>query len=133
MSDKFDLGSMLAETLGAYSAAVQRELDAAAEKAAQALVAKTRQTAPYDPHGKKSKRKKHYRSNITYTKRSNAAGLSSYVWHVKGSDYRLTHLLVHGHLARDGSRVKGSSFLHDACDEVFPQFLADAEEAVKPK
>lgn len=131
MSDKFDLGSMIAETLGAYSAAVQRDLDAAAEKAAQALVEKTKQTAPYAPHGKRSKRKRHYRSNITYTKRNNAAGLSGYVWHVKGGDYRLTHLLVHGHLAKDGSRVKGSTFLQDACDEVFPQFLADAEEACK--
>lgn len=133
MSDKFDLGSMLAEALGAYSAAVQRELDAAAEKAAQALVAKTKQTAPYAPHGKKSKRKRHYRSNITYTKRSDGIGLSRYVWHVKGADYRLTHLLVHGHLAWDGSRVKGNPFLKNACDEVFPQFLADAEEAVKTK
>ena len=133
MSDKFDLGSMIAETLGAYSAAVQRELDAAAEKAAQALVARTKQTAPYDPHTNNKRRKKHFRNSITYTKRSNAAGLSSYVWHVKGSDYRLTHLLVHGHLARDGSRVKGNPFLKNACDEVFPQFLADAEEAVKPK
>jgi hypothetical protein len=123
-----DLSSLLGGVLSAYNVQVQERLDAAAEKAAKALVEKTKQTAPSDPH---SRRRKHYRSSITYTKLAGRLGLSRFVWHAKGADGRLTHLLVHGHLARDGSRVRGNSFLHDACEEVFPQFLADAEEAVK--
>ena len=133
MSDKFDLSSMIADVTGAYLTEVQEAVDAAAEKAAEDLVKLTKQTAPYDEHSRNAKRKKHYRNSIAYQKRTTAVGLSSYIWYVKGADYRLTHLLVNGHQARDGSRVRGNPFLKNACEEVFPKFLAEVEGAVKPK
>ena len=37
-------------------------------------------------------------------------------WYVKPPDYRLTHLLVHGHATRDGGRTKANPFLHNALE-----------------
>ena len=132
MSDSFDISEALSKIADSYIVEVQQAVDSAAEKAAKRLVEITKQTAPVDNHGKHTKRRKHFKNSITYSKESSWRG-STYIWHVKGPDSRLTHLLVHGHLARDGSRVQGNPFLKNACDEVFPQFIADVEEAVKPK
>lgn len=128
-----DIADMIAETLDIYLTDVQNAIGDAAEEAAQELVEITKRTAPYQRHGKKAKRRRHYRSNITYTRVDTSRGTPRCIWHVKGSDARLTHLLVHGHLARDGSRVKGDPFLKDACAEVFPKFERAVEEAVKLK
>ena len=36
------------------------------------------------------------------------------MWYVKGSDYRLSHLLNNGHALRDGGRVAGTNFITKA-------------------
>lgn len=127
------LGNAIVELLDIYQNDVEEAVDAAAEKAAAALVEKTQATAPVGVHGKHSKRRRHYRKQITYKKLSTSRAVPRYLWYVKGPDYRLTHLIVHGHATKNGGRTKANPFLKNACDEVFPQFEADVEKAVQQK
>lgn len=128
-----DIADLIAETLDIYLTDVQNAIGDAAEEAAQELVEITKRTAPYQRHGKKAKRRRHYRSNITYTRADTSRGTPRSIWYVKGRDSRLTHLLVHGHEMPDGGRFEGNPFLKNACAEVFPKFERAAEEAAKPK
>lgn len=127
------IGDVIVEVLGVYKKDVEEAVDAAAEKAAKSLVEKTQATAPVGVHKRGSKRRRHYRKQITYKKLSTSRAVPRYLWHVKGPDYRLTHLLVHGHATNDGGRTRADPFLKNACDEVFPQFEADVEKAVQQK
>lgn len=126
-----DFSAELHNLLEVYKADIDDSVGDLVEEAAQELVNKTKRTAPYAHHGEKTKRRRHYRNNITYIRADTGRGTPRAIWYVKGSDYRLTHLLVHGHLAKDGSRVKGNPFLQNACAEVFPKFEKAVEEAVK--
>lgn len=131
MSDQFDISGMIAESLNIYLTDVEQAIGIAAEKAAQELVEITKRTAPYQRHGKHAKRRRHYRNAITYERRDTSRRTPRCIWYVKGADSRLTHLLVHGHIMRDGSRSEGNPFLQNACKEVFPKFEQVVEEAVQ--
>ena len=130
VSAMLDFQSQLSGVLEAYHADVNGAVGDLIEDAARELVSETKRSAPYAFHGENAKRRRHYRNSIAY-KRDDSRGLSRCIWYVKGADYRLTHLLVHGHIARDGSRVKGDPFLQNACDKVFPKLEQSIEEAVK--
>lgn len=126
-----DLTTELGNLLAVYKADVDGAIGDLIEEAAKELVSETKRTAPYAHHGENAKRRRHYRNAITYVRADTGRSTPRCIWHVKGADYRLTHLLAHGHLARDGSRVKGSSFLHDACEKVYPKLEKAIEEAVQ--
>lgn len=125
-----DFSAELGNLLAVYKADIDDSLGELVEQAAQELVSETKRTAPYAHHGENAKRRRHYRNSITYIRQDTGRGTPRCIWHVKGADYRLTHLLAHGHLARDGSRVKGDPFLKNACDKVFPKFEKAIEEAI---
>ena len=57
--------------------------------------------------------------------------MKKFVWHVKAPDYRLTHLLVHGHATKTGGRTKADPFLHKALDVVLPEYEQAVKEACK--
>lgn len=126
-----DFSAGLHDLLEVYKADIDEELGDLIEEYTQELVAETKRTAPYAHHGENAKRRRHFRNSITYVRADTGRGTPRCIWHVKGADYRLTHLLVHGHLARDGSRVNGDPFLQDACDKIFPKLEHAIEEAVK--
>lgn len=126
-----DLTAELHDLLEIYKADVDDSVGALVEEAAQELVAETKRTAPYAHHGENAKRRRHFRNSITYIRQDTGRSTPRCIWHVKGADYRLTHLIVHGHAARDGSRVKGSPFLQNACDKVYPKLEKAIEEAVQ--
>lgn len=119
-----DLDAALRQTLTLYHEEVNKAIDAASDKAVKALVKRTRATAPV---GKRSSFKRHIASKQLTRTRSG----STYVWYVKAPDYRLTHLLVHGHATRDGGRTKADPFLRDALDAVLPDYQREIEEALK--
>jgi hypothetical protein len=120
-----DLGGVLQEELTIYGESVTEKVNNAARAAIEKLVKLTKQTAP------KGKRKgKKFGKSITYTETRKARG-NEYTWHVKAPNYRLTHLLVHGHATKDGGRTKADPFLRNALDEVLPEFERQVEEAVK--
>lgn len=120
-----DLGEAISQTLTLYHEDVNTAINTASDKAVKSLVKKTKATAP------KGRRKGSFRKNIAskvLVKRRNG---NTYVWYVKAPDYRLTHLLVHGHATRDGGRTRADPFLRNAWDEVQPEYLRDIEEALR--
>lgn len=123
-----DLSHIIRDTLELYSEDVQRHVDKAGKKAVDELVRITRDTAPYDAkhHGR------HFVSCIASGTEKNRTTGNLYIWYVKTPCYRLTHLLVYGHMDRTGKhRIRGSTFLHDAWEKVRPEYEQDVEEAVR--
>ena len=116
------LGAEIANMVAEYSTEVKERADQAGEKAVKKLVKLTKASAPVDTGS--------FKKNITWSAKANALGVKEYVWHVKAPDYRLTHLLVHGHATVDGGRVDGNPFLQEALDAVLPEYLEDIEEAI---
>lgn len=119
-----DLGTAISQELTLYHQEVNEKIDAASEEAVKALVKKTKATAPV---GKRNS----YRKKIAGKLLKKTANGSTYVWYVKAPDYRLTHLLVHGHATKDGGRTKADPFLKNALDQVLPDYEKKVEEAIK--
>lgn len=119
-----NLGDAIAQELTVYAKNVEEGVKAAGAKAVKDLVKKTRATAPVGARGSFAK-------NITSTTQNKSERNTTYVWHVKPPDSRLTHLLVHGHATRNGGRTRGNSFLADALGEVLPEYEKAVEEAIK--
>lgn len=118
------LGEAIAQELSVYHEDVTKRVDTLSEAAAKDLVKKTKATAP---KGARGSYKKNIASKLTKkTRRGN-----TYTWHVKAPDYRLTHMLVHGHATRDGGRTRPDPFLKNALDEVLPRYQRDVEEALR--
>ena len=93
------------------------------------LVEKTKATAPI------GKRTEHYRDSISSKTLNNidsGFGLNfSQLWYVKGSDYRLSHLLNNGHALRKGGRYEGTQFITKANDEVEAAYLDNLKKAIE--
>ncbi|SFE84062.1 HK97 gp10 family phage protein [Peptostreptococcus sp. D1] len=99
------------------------------KKAMKELVRVTKATAPV------GKRKKHYKDNIKskkYLDKDSAVGLSyGEVWYVDGPDYRLTHLLEHGHQLRNGKRSRAFNFVKKAYTDVENKYVKALKEAIE--
>lgn len=116
------LGAAIQDELAKYHRHVTDEVNVASEETAKELVKKTKATAP--------KRSGAYRRSLTYKESTNAVGVKTYTWGATGRHARLTHLLVHGHAKVNGGRVKGDPFLHNALDEIAPEYERKLKEAV---
>ena len=117
------LGDAIQEELAKYHRHVTDNVNAASEETVKALVKKTKVTAP--------KRSGAYRRAIGYEERVSHTGVKTFVWGAKGKHARLTHLLVHGHAKVNGGRVAGDPFLHNALDELTPEYERKIQEAVQ--
>lgn len=119
-----DLGKAISEELTVYHKDVLERVNTASEKAAKELVKRTKATAP--------KQSGDFRKAIAYKALPNkATGDKKFIWGAKAPHHRLTHLLVHGHAKANGGRVPGDPFLHDALDQVMPEYEREVEEALK--
>lgn len=116
-----ELSGAIANQLKLYEKDVMNAVNEETERSAKELVTLTRQTAPV------GKRKKHYKSNITCKKIVDDYRKCTWLWYVKGSDYRLSHLLEKGHALRNGGRTRGTHFIRNACNKILPSY----EERVK--
>ena len=114
------LGTVLQQTLTLYHQDVNERIDECSKKAAKDLEKRTKATAPVGYRGS-------FKRNISSKQLKKSLNGSTYVWYVKAPDYRLTHLLVHGHATKDGDHTQGDPFLVDALAVV----EKDYEEAIK--
>ena len=126
-----ELGSAMEHTLELYAQDIQDGIIQVTEGSMRDLVKKTKATAP------KGRRKGQFKKNITadYQELRRAKKLRGRTiratWYVKAPDYRLTHLLVHGHATKDGGRTRANPFLQNALDSVLPEYEKGIEEVLK--
>lgn len=125
-----DLVSKISEELTGYQRTViDKVVTEETKKSMKDLVEKTKATAPV------GKRTEHYRDNISskvLNKSNLGYGLNySELWYVKGSDYRLSHLLNNGHALRDGGRYEGTKFITKATDEIETAYLENLKKAIE--
>ena len=121
-----DLGAALERELSIYSEEVNEGLRQATEASMKKLVKLTKASAPVGKRGK-------FKRNITadYKGTRGKSRKVSATWYVKAPEYRLTHLLVHGHATKDGGRTNPDPFLENALDEVLPEYEKSIEEVLK--
>lgn len=117
------LAAALEEELGMYSETLTEKINIAGQKACEKLVELTRATAPHGHRGAFAK-------SIAMQEDKAEHGGKVYIWHVKKPNYRLTHLLVHGHVTKGGGRARSNPFLHNALDQVLPEYEQAIEEAI---
>ena len=122
--------------LSKYNEELNDKLTTCVEESINQLVKITKATAPT------GRRNGQFKKNIAADKRElkrakrGAHGgfhgrVTSATWYVKAPDYRLTHLLVHGHATRDGGRTRANPFLQNAVDQVIPEYERKVQEALK--
>lgn len=119
------LGEAIARELTIYSDNVIEGIKNEAKSHTKQLVKNTKETAPV------GHRSKHYRDSITSKKTMETDRSIEYTWYVKGSDYRLSHLLEKGHANRDGGRTPGTHFIQNASDPILEDYLKAVEEVIK--
>ena len=119
------LGEAISKELTLYSQNVIDGIKKEAKNSMSQLVKETKATAPV------GNRQKHYRDSITSKKTSENSREVNYTWYVKGSDYRLSHLLEDGHALRDGGRFEGTHFIQKATDPIIEQYIKAVEEVIK--
>lgn len=119
-----ELGAAIQDTLTLYHESIVEAIDAAGDKAVKDLVKQTKATAPVGARGS-------FKRSIAGKQVKKDRKGSTYAWYVKAPDYRLTHLLVHGHETRNGGRTKADPFLQNALDKVLPEYEKAVEEALK--
>lgn len=117
-----DLGNAIMKELTIYHENTIQKINEAGKTAVQDLVKKTKATAPVKTGS--------FKRNIASKEVQGPRG-NTYIWHVKAPDYRITHLLVHGHAKQNGGRVPGDPFLQNALDQVLPNFEHAVEEAIQ--
>ena len=122
----------------ALSAAIEQELtmwhqdivDRVNDAGSQAIEKLVKLTKASAPKGRR-KRKGRFRGSITSEEKIGVGGVKTFVWGVKAPNYRLTHLIVHGHAKAGGGRTRGNSFLADAMAVVLPEYEDAVREAVE--
>lgn len=120
-----DLNKAIRDALEDYNDSVVTGLKKNTKKAMKDLVDNTKATAPV------GERSQHYRDSIASKTVSESQYGVTKLWYVKGSDYRLSHLLNNGHALRDGGRYPGTNFIGNAVDRILPWYLNAIEEVCK--
>lgn len=112
-------------TLEEYHEKVDVDVYKAGSKAIKELETRTVDTAPMRNRAK-------FRDHIASRSSKDRLHRSEHLWYVKKPEYRLTHLLVHGHRIRNTSRkTRANPFLENALNRVLKKYEKDVEEAVK--
>ena len=122
------LSAEIDKELTIYSQEVTDGLKQLAKQYSTELVKQTKATAP---SGNRKSNK--YKNSIKSKKINETARGVTYAWYVdsKDSNYRLTHLIVHGHATRNGGRTKPNDFLKKAVDDVESKYIKAVEEVLR--
>ena len=118
------ISDAISSELKKYHSQVTAGVNEASGRAAENLTKKLKATAP--------KRSGKYARSIRSESSTNpATGSTTYKVGASGKHGRLTHLLVHGHATRNGGRTKGNSFMHDAVNEVLPEYEKEVKQVIE--
>lgn len=131
-----EVSAALEAQLSKYNEELNDKLTTVVDESITQLVNLTKSTAPRGP------RNGQFRKNIAADKRNlkkahrGAHGgfhgrVMTATWYVKAPDYRLTHLLVHGHATKDGGRTAANPFLQNAVNQVIPEYERKVQEALQ--
>lgn len=128
-----DLDAAIAKRLDTYRSDLAGRVFKATQKTEKLLVKLTKERAPkYSGKPRKGGRKSGtFVKAIRGTTEDNGVFGSKAIWYVGGKEYRLTHLLVHGHQLRQGGRTKGNTFLERSVEEAADAYIKELTEAVK--
>lgn len=120
--------------LSDYAAEVDAIVTAAVQTAADEMVADTKASAPVDggkwePAFKATRRGGTFRSRIRWKGFPHIGGGYTATWYVSGSEYRLTHLLEHGHELfifgkPTGKRTEAAGFVLEARNRAEANLMA---------
>lgn len=119
------LADAITQELTLYETSVNQAIRKLTDKSMRQLVTETKATAPV------GNRKKHYRDSIASRVSKDSVYGYEKQWYVKGSDYRLSHLLNNGHQLRDGGRYEGTQFITKASVSVITDYEEAIEEVLK--
>lgn len=117
------LSAALEKELGLYSEEITEKVNSAGRRAIERLVDLTKANAPKGRRGAFAK-------SIAMKEEATEHGGKTFLWYVKPPNHRLTHLLAHGHATKNGGRTKANPFLHNALDQVLPEYEQEVEEAI---
>lgn len=129
-----DIDLALERLLSDYAAEVDAAVAAAVQATADIMVADTKASAPVDggkwePAFKATRRGGVFRNHIRWRGRQHLGGGYTATWYVSGSEYRLTHLLEHGHELfvfgkPTGKRTEASGFVLEARNRAEKNLMA---------
>lgn len=119
------LSETINKALTEYNENVVEGLKKQTKRAMKDLVTNTKADAPV------GKRQKHYRDHITSGTLSDTKFGIEKVWYVRGSDYRLSHLLNNGHAKKNGGRVEGTNFIGKNVERIVDWYTPAIEEVIK--
>lgn len=118
MTELNQLHNEIMRHLERYSQSVQDEIEVASKEEAQALVKELKADSP--------------KMTGSYKKgwRLKKTGKNKYTVYNK-TDYRLTHLLEHGHAKRNGGRVEAKVHIRPAEERAVNNFIDRVEGAIR--
>ena len=118
------LAEALQNELTIYGKEVTEGINSKGREAIKKLVQLTKASAPKGRRGA-------FKKAIAMKEEDAGNGCKKFTWYVKAPEYRLTHLLVHGHAKKNGGRTKADPFLANALDSVLPEYERAVEEVVQ--
>lgn len=120
-----NLATEIEGVLENYNKTIVSGVKSETKKAMKQLVKGTKQDAPL------GKRNQHYKDSITSKKVVETDDGIVLRWYVKGSDYRLSHLLEKGHATRNGGRTRAYRFISKNLDKVKNNYERGIEEVIR--
>ncbi len=119
-----DLASAVLDMLDEYHKDVADGVYRVGNKVIKEMERKTIDTAPIGKRGE-------FRPHIASKSQRDRLDRMTHTWYVKAPEYRLTHLLVHGHKLPRGGKTNPNPFLENAYDVARDEYLDGVEKVIK--
>ncbi len=117
------LKDAISDTLKLYNEEITEEVKNIAKEVKDELVKNTKKDAPI--------RTGNYKKNITSVKTSESKRHVTYTWYVKDPEYRLSHLIAHGHRLKNGKKSRKNDFIEKNEKEAVNNYIKRVEGVVK--
>ena len=119
-----DLASAVLDMLDEYHKDVADGVYRVGHKVIKEMERRTIDTAPIGKRGE-------FRPHIASKSKRDRLDRMTHTWYVKAPEYRLTHLLVHGHKLPRGGKTNPHPFLENAYNEARDEYLDGVEKVIK--